>query len=306
MIPQASNYAQNVDMALYIIGGISLVFLVGITGFMFFCLWRYNKKRHAQAAHFHGNLTLEITWTVIPTIIVFYIFYVGYEGFLLMRSVPKDAMVVKVIAKMWDWRFEYANGKITEKLVVPLNKPVKLVLTSKDVIHSFYVPAFRNKEDVVPGRENYLWFQPTEEGEFDVLCAEYCGDLHAYMRSTIAVVKSEEFESWYASASLELPDIAEKGKVVFKERGACIGCHSVDGSKNLGPTLKNILGRKTVVLENGKEKEIVADEDYIRNSILYANQHIVKGYENIPMLSYKGMLSDQDVNAIIEYLKRIP
>lgn len=268
MRSQAASYASQVDVAFWFIFIVSTILLTGITLFMIFCLYRYSKKRNPTPATFDGSIFLETLWTVIPTILVMIMFYLGYEGFLSMRQAPADSMIIKVYARMWNWRFEYPDGRKTDKLVVPLNKPVKLLMYSEDVIHSFYIPAFRNKEDVVPGRENFLWFKAIEEGTFDVLCAEYCGDLHSYMSTTIEVLKQEEYEAWEKGIVLEIKGEALKGKEIFHGKGACMACHSVDGSKILGPTLKGLWNSKTIVIQDGKEREVVANEDYIKEAIL--------------------------------------
>jgi cytochrome c oxidase subunit 2 len=170
----ASNFVEGVDLAFTIILGASIFFLIAITIVMIYFVLRYRKSRNPEASQIHGNNRLEIIWTVIPTILVLVMFYYGWMGYKPMREVPDDAIPIKVYGQMWSWSYEYENGKISDKLVVPLDKAVKLDLISRDVLHSFYIPAFRIKEDVVPGYENYMWFIAQEEGTYDVFCAEYC------------------------------------------------------------------------------------------------------------------------------------
>ncbi len=171
---EASNLAEGVDFTFIFIFSISAFFIIGITSFLIYTLIRFSRKREKHPRQFTGNITLEIIWTVIPLIIVLAMFYVGLEAFSPMRKVPADAMPITAIGQMWRWEFDYGNNRISKDLVVPLNKDVKLNLVSRDVNHSLFIPAFRLKEDVIPGYNNYLWFRPTILGEYDIFCAEYC------------------------------------------------------------------------------------------------------------------------------------
>jgi len=188
---------QHTDLTFLIIIGISFILLLVITVAMFWFMYRYSKKRNPVATDITGNTTLEILWTVIPTILVIIMFFYGYTGFKQMRNAPENSMTVKVIGRMWAWSYEYENGIKSDTLFVPTGKPVKLELTSTDVNHSFYIPAFRVKEDAIPGRKNYMWFEPQENGEYIVECAEYCGMSHAYMLSTIHAIPPDKFDYWY-------------------------------------------------------------------------------------------------------------
>jgi len=201
MFSGASNIANEVGNIFLFILVICGALLVLITFLMIYFVIKYNRKKNASPADIKGNTSLEIIWTVIPTILVVAMFYYGWTGYKVMRTVPKDAMSVKVTGVRWKWIIEYENGKMTDDLYVPLGKSVKLELSSppNDVLHSFYIPAFRIKEDVVPGMQTYLWFQPTELGEYDIFCAEYCGVEHANMLSKVIVLSEEEFQKWYES-----------------------------------------------------------------------------------------------------------
>ncbi len=313
----ASSSTGAVDSVFLFIVGISLFFMVLITFLMIYFIIKYNKKRHKTAKNIHGNTILEITWTVIPTIIVLFMFYFGWKGFQFIRTVPQGAMEVSVTARMWSWLFEYENGFQTDTLYVPLNTPVKLRLHSLDVIHSFYVPAFRLKEDAVPGLENYLWFEVEEAGDYDVLCAEYCGLQHAYMLTKVKAIPAEQFQIWYAGqegkVSPQTPDLSlsegsgpppdEAGKKLIQTRG-CMACHSIDGSKMVGPSFQGLFGSEKIVVVEGKEKTIQVNEEYLRRSILQPNLEVVKGY-NALMPSQEGMISEQELVAIIQYLKEL-
>ena len=200
MREQASTFAQGVDFSLYVIAGISIFFLVGITAVMLYFVFRYNRKRNPVATNIEGSHTMEVVWTAIPTLLVMVMFYYGWMGYKPLRNVPDGALEVTAYGQMWKVSFEYPDGRITDSLVVPLGKPVKVNLVSRDVLHSFFIPSFRMKEDMVPGKNNFLWFEATEKGRYDILCAEYCGQLHSYMMSSVTVVDDAAYESWLSSS----------------------------------------------------------------------------------------------------------
>lgn len=298
----ASNFVGGVDLAFAIILGASVFFLVSITAVMIYFVFRYRKSKNPKATNIEGNNKLEIIWTVIPTALVLVMFYFGWMGYKPMRQVPDDAIPIKVYGQMWSWQYEYQNGKMSDRLVVPLNKPVRLDLFSRDVVHSFYIPSFRIKEDVVPGKDNYMWFIAQEPGEYTVYCAEYCGDRHAYMLSTLEAVPEEEYLAWLETS--DVPEGEHPGLTIMK-RNACISCHSLDGTKLVGPSFKGIYGKAEVVIEGEKEVEIVVDDEYIRNSIYEPNLQVVKGYNPGLMIPYKDQVSEDDLQQIIEYLKTL-
>jgi cytochrome c oxidase subunit 2 len=189
---------SDVDNTFILIVIISVFFLLLITFLMIYFVFKYRKKKHPVAENITGNTALEVLWTVIPLALVMLIFFFGWAGFNTMRTVPPDAMVIKVTASMWKWSFEYANKKQSDSLLfVPVNKPIKMEIHSVDVNHSFYIPAFREKEDAIPGRTNYLWFLPNEVGEYQIECAEYCGLNHSYMLGKLIVMPVEQFNEWY-------------------------------------------------------------------------------------------------------------
>lgn len=196
MFNSASNYADSVDMVMLIIVGISVVLLLGITVAMIYFVFRYNRKKHPVAEQIHGNVTLEIIWIVVPTILVMIMFWYGYDGYQQLRADVDDAYEVKVYAFMWGWNFEYPNGKKTDTLYVPLSRKTKLILTSRDVNHSFYVPAFRLKEDVIGGKNHFLMLTPKTTGTYDIACAEYCGLNHSMMYTKLHVIEDFAFDKW--------------------------------------------------------------------------------------------------------------
>src|SRR5664280_2349761 len=192
----ASNYVSTFNTAFYFIAVISLILLVGITLTMLYFVFRYNKKKQKVAIQNEGNLTLEITWTVVPLLLALMMFYYGWEGWKPMNKTPSNAMTITTTARMWSFSFRYENGKVSPDLVVPLNTPVKVNLVSLDVIHSLFIPAYRIKSDIVPGREKFMWFLPEREGNYDLYCAEYCGLRHSYMKSMVRVLSKEKFAAW--------------------------------------------------------------------------------------------------------------
>jgi cytochrome c oxidase subunit 2 len=303
MFSNASSFVEGVDFAFFVIIGISLVFLVGITAAMIYFVIKYNKKKHPKAVPTKDNFQLEIIWTVIPTLLVLGMFYYGWVGYRPMRIIPKNAIPVKVTAKMWSWSFEYENGKWDSLLIVPVNKPVKLELFSPDVIHSLYIPAFRIKEDVVPGIANIMWFEANKTGTYNILCAEYCGQRHSYMLSKVKVLPQDEYEKWYNSKDT-LTEKMMPGELVMKKQ-ACIACHSTDGSRLVGPSFKGLYGSKRTVLVNGVKKEIIADDEYIKNSILDPNSEVVDGFPKGIMTNYKGQISEDEIKQFIEYIKTL-
>jgi cytochrome c oxidase subunit II len=194
---QASTAAGKVDGVFLFIFSLAVVVLASVTFLILYFVIRYNHKRHPKGEDIEGNTKLEIVWTVIPAILFLLMFYYGWTNYDYMRSVPRDAMVIEVTARQWAWSFAYPNGKRTTELVLALDKPVKTNLHSLDVIHGFYIPAFRIKQDVVPGKVNYTWFIPTKLGTFDLECTVICGVNHANMIAKVNVVPVSEFESWY-------------------------------------------------------------------------------------------------------------
>lgn len=300
-----TNLSSSVDSVFLFIMGISLVLLVGVTGTMVYFAVRYRRSKHPRAENIEGNLALEIVWTVIPTLLVLAIFWVGWKGFVYMRTVPHDAMLVKVAARMWSWHFSYENGATSEVLKVPVNRPVKLVITSADVLHSLSIPAFRVKEDAVPGRENYLWFQPEVTGSYDLFCTEYCGMGHSAMTTKVEVVSQQEFSAWYSEAAGKAASgkSGPDGAKLFAEKG-CSACHSIDGSPKVGPTLKGVSGRRVTVLTNGKERELTANDEYLRKSLVDPQADVVKGFPPI-MPPQKGVLTDAEIDALVEYMKTL-
>lgn len=281
------------------------VFLLAlITFLMVYFVIRYRREKNPQAAQIEGNVWLELTWTVAPTLLVLVMFYYGLTGFESLKRVPEGAMQIKVTARQWSWLFEYPDGVKDTELRIPTGKPVKLLLTSTDVIHSFYLPAFRIKQDAVPGMTTSLWLQPTEVGTYDVLCAQYCGLRHSDMLSKVIVLSEKDFDKWYERKQIE--KVSAKGPSLglqlYQEKG-CIGCHSIDGSPRVGPTFKGLFGKPVKVVTDGKERTLTADEAYLRRSVLDPNADIVEGFS--PNLMPALKLSDKEISALIEFIQSL-
>jgi cytochrome c oxidase subunit 2 len=298
----ASNFVEGVDLAFKVIFGISLFFLVGITAVMLWFLYKYNRKRHPVAIQIKENNLLELTWIVIPLILVMLMFYYGYAAFSPMRIVPKDAIPIKVIGKMWSWTFEYEGGKQSPILVVPINKPVRLDLHSDDVIHALYIPAFRVKEDVVPGKQNFMWFMSGQLGEYDVLCTVFCGIRHSYMETKARVVPEAEYLAWLKA----LPDkSSEPEGLTILKKNACTGCHSLDGSKLVSTSFKGLYGKTETVITDGKERKVTVDDTYLKASVYHPDKDLVVGFQKGIMKTYKGIVTEEEMTKVIEYLKTI-
>ena len=299
MNPQIVTTVEAVDPVFYFIFGVSVVMLVGIAIAMVYFTIRYSRKRcpvpESQKDH---NFWLETVWTVIPTIIVLLMFWFGWEGYLSLRRVPDGAMPVQANARMWSWLFTYENGKTSDKLYVPVGQPVKVKLLSDDVLHSFFVPAFRVKRDCVPGMENYVWFVAEEPGSYDLFCAEYCGVAHADMVTTVEAVTADEFSAWLAASDTAAG--VHPGQAAMENYG-CLGCHSLDGSPQVGPSFKDIAGRETVVEIKGEDKIIKVDRDYLLRAINEPNAEVVKGYPPA-MPPYAGSIGDDELGQMVDFL----
>lgn len=305
----ASNFVSTFNTSFYFITGISFFLLIALTATMLYFVYKYNNRKNSVAIQNEGNITLEIIWTVIPVILALVMFYYGWEGWKPMNNPPKDSMTVTTTARMWSFTFHYENGKESTDLVVPAGKPVKINLVSVDVIHSLFIPAYRIKSDIVPGRQKVMWFIPEKEGNYDLYCAEYCGLRHSYMKSVVKVLPQDKFNAWYGDTTRVAAGGGAQGKepeglTIMRFQG-CMACHSTDGSKIVGPTYLNVYGKQEVVVRNGADVTITVDDAYIKHSIEEPNADIVKGYPKGLMQSYKGKLTDADIAKITEYLKSL-
>ena len=304
MFNGASNLAEGVDKAFLFIYIIAFIFIVGITAFMIWTVVHFSRKKGREAQQFEGSIKLEVLWTVVPLILVMIMFWIGWKGFAPMRKVPADAMVITAIGRMWEWEFIYSDSLRSKELVLPINKPVKLELVSEDVNHSLFIPAFRVKEDVVPGYDNYLWFTPNYIGDYEILCTEYCGLLHSAMVSKTKIVEQEEFDAWYEELKTASFIPEPEGLKLLRGTG-CLACHSLDGSKLVGPSFAGFYGSQRTVNEGNTQKTVTADEAYITSSIYDPNLEIVEGYARNLMQSYRELLTEEQIAIITDYLKTI-
>jgi len=295
---RASTMAGNVD-ALYI-------FLLIVSGLMtlliFVCVVFFAAKfRHrpgVQAEPIEGSTPLELTWSIIPMGVFLAIFFWGAVVFFQERTPPRGATEVYVVAKQWMWKLEHAEGqREINELHVPVGRDVKMIMTSQDAIHSFYVPAFRIKQDVLPGRYTVAWFRATKPGTYHLFCAEYCGTQHSGMIGSVVVMEPAQYELWMSGGSTG--PLSASGEKVFAELG-CATCHRPDG-QGRGPSLQGLFG-KTVQLEDGRT--VTADENYIRESILDPGAKVVKGFKPV-MPTFQGIVSEEQLNALVAYVKSL-
>ena len=295
--PGASSISDRTDLLftgmLVLTGVVALAVCATI---LVFCL-RFRQGRRAERGIVQRELGLELTWTLVPLGLFIVVFAWAAHDFVNLYRVPPDALPVYVVAKQWMWKLQHRNGKREiNELHVPLGQPVRLLMTSEDAIHSFYVPAFRLKQDVLPGRYTGLWFTPTQAGEFHLFCAEYCGSEHSRMLGRIVVMPPADYARWVASGT-DHPGLAQYGFALFRQLG-CSGCHTA-GSSVHAPSLAGLLGRE-VHLQDGRS--LVADENYIRDSILLPKKDVFAGFEPV-MPSFAGQVSEEDIEALIAYLR---
>ncbi|MBX7165847.1 MAG: cytochrome c oxidase subunit II [Pirellulales bacterium] len=299
---QKSTVAAEVDWVFYFILTLSLIFFVIIIALMVLFMIAYRRQPGVEPADSPAHSTaLEVTWSVVPGVLLIFIFYWGFAGYLDLRTPPSDSYDISVMARQWSWEFTYPNGFSDKDLHVPAGRPVRLVMTSNDVLHSLYVPAFRVKQDVVPGRYTYMWFN-AEPGEYQLFCTEYCGTDHSDMLAKVIVHPADEFPAWLEKASNvaeTLPPV-EAGRYYYERKG-CAQCHTIDGTPRVGPSFKGVYGRQEKLADGST---VTVDENYIRESILDPQAKVVAGFKPV-MSSYKGMLKDKQISVIIEFLKSL-
>jgi cytochrome c oxidase subunit II len=299
-----STIAPATDALFNFIYYVSIVFFAIVVGMIVLSVLRYRRRgRSGLSTGPTHNTKLEIAWTVIPLVLVMIVFAWGFKSYLRLFVIPKDAMEIKVTGQRWFWSFDYPSGaKSVNELVVPVGKPIKLLLSSKDVIHSFFVPNFRIKMDVVPNRYTMTWFEATDTGAYDLFCSEYCGTKHSSMIGKIKVVTEREYADWMESNSKagEGMSLSDYGASLYQSK-ACITCHSVDGKAGTGPTFLGLFG-ETVKFEDGTTA--VADENYLRACILTPNQKVLLGYQPV-MPTFQGVLDSRQIDALIAYIKSL-
>ncbi|MFT4974691.1 MAG: cytochrome c oxidase subunit 2 [Myxococcota bacterium] len=351
MPPQASTFAADVDFAYYFIYWIDVVFFIVLMGAMLFFAVQYRQKKAGEKTlDLKGSHAVELAWAVLPSFLLIAMFFLGFQAYMKQTVPPANALNVRVQAQKWQWNYSYPELGIenTSVLVVPQGTPVVLTMSSKDVLHSFFVPDFRIKKDVVPGRYTVIWFEVPEvfngnsgrgnmpvavaeakgltvaddagmvhtaldsntdgytdglgRGEHQVFCTEYCGTNHSRMYSRIKVLPQDEFDAWVTAMTTAPPltDPVARGERTYKKYG-CAGCHSIDGSKLVGPTFQGVWGRQENITGQGA---VTVDESYIQESIWVPGAKVVEGYAN-QMPSYKGQLEVEQIDDVIAYLKTL-
>lgn len=307
LLPAASANAQALDN-LYVfywsMVGVAFVLCVGAQVYF---MWKYRKPKdgHARTSPITHNGKLEFAWSAIPAFFFFILFVWGEVRYMEQASPPADALDVRVTGQKWSWTIEYPEIKgcrLTNDLYVPVGQPMRLTMSSTDVIHSFYIPAFRLKKDVVPGRYTVMWFEATKPGLYPLMCAEYCGDEHSSMVGRVHVIEADKYKAALEEAckleQAEGESLEDFGLRVL-DRGGCASCHTVDGTVKTGPSFKGLFG-KTETLADGST--VVVDDNYIRESILEPNAKIVSGFTP-QMPPYAGRFDENQLNALIAYIK---
>jgi cytochrome c oxidase subunit 2 len=257
---------------------------------------RYRNRKGVPAEQIEGSIPLELTWSIIPLGVFMVIFAWGAVVYFKSRTPPRDATEVYVVAKQWMWKLEHAEGqREINELHVPVGRDVKLIMTSQDVIHSFFVPAFRMKQDVLPGRYTVAWFRATKAGTYHLFCTQYCGTQHSGMIGSIIVQEPAQYEAWMSGGTTG--PLSATGEKIFAELG-CVTCHRTD-SQGRGPNLQGVFG-KPVLLQDGRT--VVADENYIRESILDPGAKVVNGFKPV-MPTFQGLVSEEQLNALVAYVK---
>jgi len=296
---QASTVAPRVDALLFFLLGVSGFFALLIAVLIVYFGIKYRRRPGNEVAvQIEGSNRLEIAWTIVPLALAMVMYVWGAGLYFRLYTPPPDALEVTAVGKQWMWKFQHITGqREINELHVPVGRAVKMLMTSQDVIHSFFVPAFRVKQDVVPGRYTGIWFQATKPGVYDLFCAEYCGTAHSAMIGRVVAMEPNDFQQWLAGGTEGSP--AAAGAKLFQDLG-CVTCHT-GGAQARCPQLPGLFGR-TVSLTDGST--VVGDETYIRESIVNPGAKIVAGYQNI-MPTYQGLVTEDQVLELIAYIKSL-
>jgi cytochrome c oxidase subunit 2 len=297
----ASSAAGQVDALYLFLVALSLVLTLGIAGTIVYLVVKYRRAAVVDRTQEPTSLRMELLWIVLPLPVLLFIFAWGAKTCLYLLRPPAHAMPVTVVAKQWMWKFQHPDGRREiDVLHVPVNRPVRLTMVSQDVIHSFFVPAFRVKQDVLPGRYTSVWFQAEKPGDYRLYCAEYCGTNHSRMKGRIVAQTPEDFAAWLSgeTGADEPPHVT--GEKLF-EQLQCGSCHRPEGVAGRGPALANVFG-SSVPLVSGET--VTADDAYLRESILRPPAKVVAGYQSI-MPAYEGLVSEEGVLELIAYIKSL-
>jgi len=300
---QASSFAANVDALYFFLIGVSMFFTILIGALIIVFVLRFRRRSDSERPEeIHGHTGLEIFWTAVPLVLVMIMFFWGAAIFYKQFRPPADAMEILVTGKQWMWKMQHPTGKSEiNDLHIPLGRPVRLTMTSEDVIHSMYIPAFRAKADVVPGKYTSVWFKPTKPGRFHLFCTEYCGAEHSLMKGWVYVLPAEEYDLWAAGEDGDMAEMTpvEAGERLFNNLG-CAVCHN-PASGALGPYLS---GRFGTNIRFNDGTTVVVDEDYIRESILYPMAKVVEGYQPI-MPTYQGQVNELQLMHLVAYIRSL-
>jgi cytochrome c oxidase subunit 2 len=297
----ASTMAPRVDALYFALIGLAAFFSLLIAGLIVFFAIKFRRRSPREIGrNIHENNLLEVTWTVVPLMITMGIFVWGARIYVAMSTPPRETLNIYVVGKQWMWKFQHLDGqREINELHVPAGRDIKIIATSEDVIHDFFVPAFRVKADVIPGRYVTIWFRPTKPGRYRLFCAEYCGTKHSGMTGEVVVMDAPEYQAWLSGGASQLT-LTEEGQQLFTDL-ACITCHRAD-LQGRGPVLEGVFGN-AVTLQNGQK--VIADEAYVRESILNPAAKIVAGYQPI-MPTFQGQVSEEQLLALVEYVKSLP
>ena len=297
--PAASAQAGPIDALYWFETIVSAIMTIGIFIAVIFLAWRYRRRPNVAPTQIEGSTALELTWSIAPFLVMLVMFWWGAKLFYAAQNPPKDAMEVFVTGKQWMWKVQYPDGaREINELHVPLGQPVKLTLASEDVIHSFSIPAFRVRHDVVPGHYDSLWFTPTKPGRYRLYCTEYCGNSHASMVGWVSVLDDREYANWAGGSSHG--SLAEQGQKLFEQNG-CSTCHLLD-QQGRCPILRGLYN-KPVQLDDGRT--VTANDSYLRESILEPNAKVVSGFQPNIMPNFKGQISEENVIQLIAYIKSL-
>ncbi|HEV8396394.1 MAG TPA: cytochrome c oxidase subunit II [Vicinamibacterales bacterium] len=297
---QASTFAADVDKLYFLVLGVTSFFAIAVVIFVAIFAIKYQDHSGTQVgAPIHGSIPLELAWSFIPFVISIGIFaYATVVYFEIVRP-PAETLQIYSTGKRWMWRFQHINGRAEiNELHVPKGRPVKITFTSEDVLHDIYIPAFRVKADAIPGRYSEIWFEPSQIGDFHLFCAEYCGTKHSGMIGRVVVMEPRDYQAWLSGSDGQ--PLAARGQQLFQQL-ACVTCHLNDGTGR-GPSLAGVYGSK-VELANGSG--VVADEGYIRESILTPQMKLVSGFQPV-MPTFQGLVNEEGVMSLIEYIKSLP
>ena len=298
---QASTFAWQVDYLYFYLLAISAFFTIGIVVAIIFFFIKYGEKeKFTNGAEIHGSIALETTWSIIPFIIAMTIFLGGAVVYYNQYRPPADSMEIYVVGKQWMWKIQHGTGqREINDLHIPVGRKIKLTMTTEDVLHDFYIPAFRTKADVIPGRYSTIWFEATKPGKYRIFCAEYCGLNHSGMGGWVYVMEQSDFDNWLSgNVSGQTP--VEAGQDLFENKLGCASCHA-GGTTQRGAKLEGLFGTE-VKLTNGQT--VTANDDYIRSSILNPGGNIVEGYQPI-MPTFKGQVTEEQLVQLVAYVKSL-